>query len=44
MKYITCVTTAAKTPKRLKDVTNKALKKSDYVALRFDFLTPDKVP
>ncbi len=44
MKYKTCVTIAKKTPKRLKDVTKKALKKSDYVELRFDFLKPEKVP
>ncbi len=44
MKYKTCVTIAEKTPKRLKVVTKKALKKSDYVELRFDFLKPEKVP
>jgi len=44
MKYKTCVTIAEKTPKRLKAVTKKALKKSDYVELRFDFLKPEKVP
>ncbi|KAG2473512.1 MAG: 3-dehydroquinate dehydratase [Nitrosopumilales archaeon] len=44
MKYKTCVTIAEKTPKRLKVATKKALKKSDYVELRFDFLKPEKVP
>ena len=44
MKYKTCVTIAEKTPNRLKVVTKKALKKSDYVELRFDFLKPEKVP
>ncbi len=44
MKYKTCVTIAEKTPKRLKVVIKKALKKSDYVELRFDFLKPEKVP
>jgi len=43
MKYKTCVTIAEKTPKRLKVVTKKALKKSDYVELRFDFLTEEEI-
>lgn len=44
MKYKTCVTIAERTPKRLMDITKKALKKSDYVELRLDFLKPEKVP
>ncbi len=44
MKYKTCVSIAEKTPRRLKQVVKKALKKSDYVELRFDFLKPEKVP
>lgn len=44
MKYKTCVSIAEKTPKKLKQIIKKALKKSDYVELRLDFLKPDKVP
>ncbi len=44
MKYKTCVSIAEKTPRKLKQVVKKALKKSDYVELRFDFLKPEKVP
>ena len=44
MKYKTCVSIAEKTPRRLKQVVKKTLKKSDYVELRFDFLKPEKIP
>ena len=44
MKYKTCVSIAEKTPRRLKQVVKKALKKSDYVELRLDFLKPENVP
>ena len=44
MKYKTCVSIAEKTPKRLNSVIKKALKKSDYVEIRFDFLKPEKIP
>jgi 3-dehydroquinate dehydratase-1 len=44
MKYKTCVSIAEKTPRKLKQVVKKALKKSDYVELRFDFLKPENVP
>ena len=44
MTYKTCVTIAEKTPKKLDTVLNKALKKSDYAELRFDFLKPVHVP
>jgi len=44
MTYKTCVTIAEKTPKKLDLVLKKALKKSDYVELRFDFLKPTQVP
>ena len=44
MKYKTCVTIAEKTPYSLKKVVKKALKKSDYVEIRFDFLKPEKIP
>ena len=44
MKPKPCVSIAEKTPRKLKQVTKKALKKSDYVELRFDFLKPKNVP
>jgi len=44
MKYKTCVSIAEKTPKKLNQVLVKALKKSDYAELRFDFLKPEQVP
>ena len=44
MSYKTCVSIAEKTPKKLKQTLAKALKKSDYAEIRFDFLNPDSVP
>ena len=44
MAYKTCVSIAEKTPKKLKQTLAKALKKSDYAGIRFDFLNPDSVP
>ena len=44
MTYKTCVTIAEKTPKKLDSILKKALKKSDYAELRFDFLKPIQVP
>lgn len=44
MTYKTCVTIAEKTPKKFDSVLKKALKKSDYAELRFDFLKPIQVP
>ena len=44
MTYKTCVSIAEKTPKKLKQTLAKALKKSDYAEIRFDFLNPDSVP
>jgi 3-dehydroquinate dehydratase-1 len=44
MAYKTCVSIAEKTPKKLKQTLTKALKKSDYAEIRFDFLKPDMVP
>ena len=44
MRYKTCVSVAEKTPKRLKQTLTKALKKSDYAEIRFDFLNPNLVP
>ena len=44
MIYKTCVSIAEKTPKKLKQTLTKALKKSDYAEIRFDFLNPNAVP
>lgn len=44
MTYKTCVTIAEKTPKKINLTLKKALKKSDYVELRFDFLRPIQIP
>ena len=44
MTYKTCVSIAEKTPKKLKQTLTKALKKSDYAEIRFDFLNPNAVP
>ena len=44
MRYKTCASVAEKTPKRLKQTLTKALKKSDYAEIRFDFLNPNLVP
>ena len=44
MAYKTCVSIAEKTPKKLKQTLTKALKKSDYAEIRFDFLNPNAVP
>ena len=44
MAFKTCVTIAEKTPKKIDLVLKKALKESDYVELRFDFLKPVEIP
>ena len=44
MRYKICASVAEKTPKRLKQTLTKALKKSDYAEIRFDFLNPNLVP
>ncbi len=44
MRYKTCASVVEKTPKRLKQTLTKALKKSDYAEIRFDFLNPNTVP
>ena len=44
MKHKTCVSIAEKTPKKLFTTLKKALKKSDYAEIRFDFLKPSQVP
>jgi len=44
MKYKTCVSIAETTPKKLLQTLRIALKKSDYVEIRFDFLKAEHVP
>jgi len=44
MKYKTCVSIAEKTPYKIKQTLKIALKKSDYVEVRFDFLKIDQIP
>ncbi len=44
MKYKTCVSIGEKTPVAIKKVSKIALKKSDYVEIRFDFLKTEQIP
>ncbi len=44
MKYKTCVSIAEKTPYKIKQTLKIALKKSDYVEIRFDFLKIEQIP
>ena len=44
MKYKTCVSIAEKSPQKLLHNLKLALKKSDYVELRFDFLKSEDIP
>ncbi len=44
MKYKTCVSIAETTPKKLIQTLRIALKKSDYVEIRFDFLKAEQIP
>ena len=44
MAYKTCVTIAEKTPKKLSQIVKKATKQSNYIEIRFDFLSPHQVP
>ena len=44
MKYKTCVSIAETTPNKLLKNLDLALKKSDYVELRFDFLKSEDIP
>jgi len=43
MTYKTCASVAEKTPKKLKQTITKALKKSDYAEIRFDFINTNSV-
>lgn len=44
MKYKTCVTIAENSVSKIKKNLKDALKKSDYVEVRFDFLKTDEIP
>jgi 3-dehydroquinate dehydratase-1 len=44
MKYKTCVSVAETTPNKVKQVLKTALKKSDFVEVRFDFLKIEQIP
>ena len=44
MAYKTCVTISEKTPKKLSQIVKKATKQSNYIEIRFDFLSPHQVP
>ena len=44
MKYKTCVSIAENSPKKIKIKLKDALKKSDYVEVRLDFLKKEQVP
>ena len=44
MKYKTCISIAETTPKKLKHTLKIALRKSDYVEIRFDFLKAEQIP
>ena len=44
MKYKTCISIAEKTPDKIKSKLKIALKKSDYVEIRLDFLKIEQIP
>ena len=44
MKYKTCISIAEKTPLKTKKILKSALKKSDFVEVRFDFLKSEQIP
>ena len=44
MKYKTCVSIGEKNPKKLKNVLKKALLKSDFAEIRFDYLKKSDIP
>jgi len=44
MKYKTCVSIAEKTTQKVKHTLKIALKKSDFVEIRFDFLKVEQIP
>ncbi len=44
MKFKTCISIGETSPKKLKQTLKLALKQSDYVEIRFDFLKAEKIP
>ena len=44
MKYKTCISIGENTPERIRSKLKVALKKSDYVEIRLDFLKMEQVP
>ena len=44
MKYKTCVSIGEKNPARLKIILKKALMKSDYAEIRFDYIKKSDIP
>jgi 3-dehydroquinate dehydratase I len=44
MKYKTCVSIGEKNPKKLKTILRKALLKSDFAEIRFDYLKKSDIP
>jgi len=44
MKYKTCVSIGEKNPKKLKIILKKALSKSDFAEIRFDYLRKSDIP
>ena len=44
MKYNTCVSIGEKNPKEIKNILKKALSKSDFVEIRFDYLKKSDIP
>ena len=44
MKYKTCISIAENTPYKIKYTLNIALKKSEFVEVRFDFLKTEQIP
>ena len=44
MKYNTCVSIGEKNPKKIENILKKALSKSDFVEIRFDYLKKSDIP
>ena len=44
MKYKTCVSIGEKNPKKIKVILKKALSRSDFAEIRFDFLKSSDIP
>lgn len=44
MKHKTCVSLAENSSNKIKQILKSALKESDYVEIRLDFLRPDEIP